>query len=710
MNKNSNKNNIRYILRLVIMAIAVIAGLVVCLDESIYTSNDYEDLHIYTIETTSPCPTISLEPYNSESPIQTQLPATQNPVVKPTATIIETVTPSFIPTKAPETVTTKFPITTKVPVVSQEPTIPSKEPVNTPSKAPTKSPIKTEEVIGTKIPVVTKEPEKTLDLTSSMKESTQKSVNNKVSVKSNLVTTYENMSYYFYTSQCDTAVVFYKEKGSDNWRLADTPVYSKEDKVYKGSICYLNEGKSYDVKIELYDNYNLIARQTAQIKTKNSNVKIAKTIKLSQYISDSEIYGLYLKNIKGTKDGYIRIIGDVNIASKGSGERYIMENGVGKGNLRTQSLDTLNYALLMHSCEYVILEGFNVKGGEEAAVTIYGNSNNIILRDFDISLFGPDLKQYKDNGVAYDKDDNPIVNIHGLKLMNCYDILFEKSIIHNPKTHSSNWNDRYDSSTHPKGSSAIYLMDVKGGIVIRHNELKGSKNAYFMDIIEGWKNESKEGGINSDSDIYGNTFMYANDDAIELDGGQENIRVYNNDFSNCLCGVSVSPNYSGPSYIFRNTFASMKDSKGKSSQCIKTVWNNEIKDAGYTFIYHNTFCTKGSILALYREYSYASHVVTANNIMYVYGTDFCINNYVNSNKHSYNNDLVYNSNSSKFLMHTEGMYEKEGIFENPKFVDAANRNYHLQYGSPAIDRGIVINNFSDGYTKAAPDLGRYEKK
>ena len=154
----------------------------------------------------------------------------------------------------------------------------------------------------------------------------------------------------------------------------------------------------------------------------------------------------------------------------------------------------------------------------------------------------------------------------------------------------------------------------------------------------------------------------------------------------------------------------MKDSEGKASQCVKTVWNSGIDDAGYTFVYHNTFCTGGSVLALYREHSYASHIVTANNIMYVYDTNFCINNYVNSEKHNYNNDLVYNSNSDKFIMNTEGMYEKEGVFANPQFVNAANRDYKLQNGSPAIDSGIVINNFSDGYLGEGPDMGRYEKK
>ncbi len=48
------------------------------------------------------------------------------------------------------------------------------------------------------------------------------------------------------------------------------------------------------------------------------------------------------------------------------------------------------------------------------------------------------------------------------------------------------------------------------------------------------------------------------------------------------------------------------------------------------------------------------------------------------------------------------------ITTNPGFVDAANNNFQLQGSSIAIDRGLVISGFTDGYTGAAPDVGAYE--
>jgi len=53
-------------------------------------------------------------------------------------------------------------------------------------------------------------------------------------------------------------------------------------------------------------------------------------------------------------------------------------------------------------------------------------------------------------------------------------------------------------------------------------------------------------------------------------------------------------------------------------------------------------------------------------------------------------------------------YEQSGVFGDPRFVNAAGRDYHLQADSPAIDRGAVVLN--DGFAGAAPDLGRYEAR
>jgi hypothetical protein len=45
---------------------------------------------------------------------------------------------------------------------------------------------------------------------------------------------------------------------------------------------------------------------------------------------------------------------------------------------------------------------------------------------------------------------------------------------------------------------------------------------------------------------------------------------------------------------------------------------------------------------------------------------------------------------------------------NPMFVNAAGGNYQLQAGSPAIDMGVLLPPYTNGYVGSAPDLGAYE--
>lgn len=56
----------------------------------------------------------------------------------------------------------------------------------------------------------------------------------------------------------------------------------------------------------------------------------------------------------------------------------------------------------------------------------------------------------------------------------------------------------------------------------------------------------------SGCDIIGNDFHNVTDDGIEMDGARFNNRVYENRFTNVLCGISCQPCLAGPTYIVRN--------------------------------------------------------------------------------------------------------------------------------------------------------------
>lgn len=142
--------------------------------------------------------------------------------------------------------------------------------------------------------------------------------------------------------------------------------------------------------------------------------------------------------------------------------------------------------------------------------------------------------------------------------------MVERCYIHDPVSTADSW---YYS--HPAGPQAVG-MDKSRSTVLRYNDFIGSDRHRWNDAVEGTGNFHLDGGFNRDGDVYGNMMCFANDDALEIDGGQTNVRVFLNKFEGCLCGVSVQGCMSGPSYVFRNLLVNMGDERGLAGQTIKT--------------------------------------------------------------------------------------------------------------------------------------------
>jgi hypothetical protein len=58
---------------------------------------------------------------------------------------------------------------------------------------------------------------------------------------------------------------------------------------------------------------------------------------------------------------------------------------------------------------------------------------------------------------------------------------------------------------------------------------------------------------------------------------------------------------------------------------------------------------------------------------------------------------------------TDDVQEKHGLANtDPRVISASKRNYRLSSDSPCIDRGKVIEGFTQSYQGKAPDIGAYE--
>ena len=157
------------------------------------------------------------------------------------------------------------------------------------------------------------------------------------------IPTFENISCYVDEADPETTCeIWFKEKGNTEWRKAFQPFYDTRvtGGQYRGSIVYLKEDTEYEIKAEIKKDGKVIRTETTQYRTWASDVPIAKTINIADIYESGNFEPLVLRNIKGSADGWIKIVGD---------GKTVVDAGHG-----------WKQSVYLSNCEYVILEGLTV--------------------------------------------------------------------------------------------------------------------------------------------------------------------------------------------------------------------------------------------------------------------------------------------------------------------------------------------------------------
>ena len=397
--------------------------------------------------------------------------------------------------------------------------------------------------------------------------------------------TFNSCGFYFGSSKVKSPVLEYRKSGSGKWLAAFTPVHFFENKntvsglvmnEYRGSIVKLEENTSYDVR---FKDGNKVLKQ-GKFTTWKSNVPVAKTV----YIDTENFKAPYVISAKGTPNGWIR---------------YTTKNG------KILKNDTIQNTIEVKDAAYVLIDDMVIQGTENSrSVITITNSKNVRVRNCDISKWGRvGVPRYDFLGQFYvfPKDKSKIdynrmyryrVNYDGAIALNpgTSETVIERCYIHDPYGRANSW---YYS--HPAGPQAVMCNKPDHSIVIRYNDFIGSDLHRFNDAVESAGNFHSNGGINRDADVYGNFMIFCNDDCIELDGGQQNVRCFQNHFEGALCGVSIQGCMTSPVYVFENIFGGIGEEFGMTNASIKTSGGMGIAPVSY--IFNNTFVGPGSAIS-----------------------------------------------------------------------------------------------------------------
>lgn len=350
-------------------------------------------------------------------------------------------------------------------------------------------------------------------------------------------------------------------------------------------------------------------------------------------------------------------------------------------------------------------------------------------------------------------------------------IIIQGNRIHHPRYNSNNWTQAAGdyfalkpnqgiAGFHPEGPKAIVLYEpgvdvpTTANHVIRYNDIYGDSSHRFNDaIFESYGRHPNAVDCIRDTDVYGNYIANVVDDAIETERAIANARIFENYFTNINKGVSFhqSESSGGPFYLFRNVFDLIQqvNRPGFSYSIKGPNLRAAISSRPYAplgsgtlaphptsrlFSYHNTFLAPGdqgftfvwgSDIPNNGPVGFTGSFVSRNNI-YKTSANWptssgpglpvpkapmmtCQAGGVIAGPTPFDGD-VYNGGVESAASAAFGAKCTHGAarFKTGHGVGRSGR-YQLAGDSPGFDGGVILPNFNDGFSGAAPDSGVQEE-
>jgi hypothetical protein len=292
-------------------------------------------------------------------------------------------------------------------------------------------------------------------------------------------------------------------------------------------------------------------------------------------------------------------------------------------------------------------------------------------------------------------------------------VTIQRNKMHDPRYSANSWSDG-----HPAGPQGITFSYCAGNHVFRWNEINGGAK-HFNDGMGGEDNFSTTGFPNRDSDIYGNSIQNTWDDAIEAEGGNNNVRIWGNYMNNTATGVATTATALGPVYIFRNVFNRNKFFEkvacdGDDRQPFFKSGSDSSLGDGRRYIFHNTMlqaqqsgCSYGlgggAGIGGTGSSQLVNNTFSMNNIYHLWKPNSAF--YQVGGGNLFQNDMFNGS---------AGAAEINGINATPSYAagngwsSESSGAYALASGTPGYDTAVRIPNFNDAFVGAGPDVGAAE--
>ena len=508
--------------------------------------------------------------------------------------------------------------------------------------------------------------------------------------------------------------VNYRRTDENSWHSAqnlwfDDRRLDGRPREYRGSIVNLAPGTEYEIQLWLEDENR--TEVYARASTWSESFPVQETI----YLSSSD---------KGT-----------TITESGSPSGYVVYTGRPDTSPTIDVRNAEDFCVFIpQGIHHVIIRGLTLKGAARHAIRISDNCHDIVIEDCDISEWG------NADSTGYGINLNAAISAP-YRADFIERLVIQRNKIHHPRTDSNSWGEPRPNPGgdpyHPQGPYGLVFYDTQGNHVIRYNEFYTDDDHYFCDILGAGSNISYQGFPNKDSDIYGNYFERCWDDAIESEGANENVRIWDNVIDHAYHPIGAIVTSVGPMYIWRNItkhsrkFGNISNSddygRGAFIKCGGTIQDGLWYGDGRIYVYHNTILQPlasgighlplGCEGAFVAEGKSLYNMISRNNILTNYDLDlYTIRDNPEHDGECGRNDFDYDLYTGRIDdICPDIIYEQNGIAleSNEQIIynpaDPAGP-YALMPRTPGHDAGILLPNFNDDYVGEAPDMGAIESK
>jgi len=510
--------------------------------------------------------------------------------------------------------------------------------------------------------------------------------------------------YWTPQNTTDTSDVFvrYRVEGSTNWLTALPMKYSsvknREVKAtYRGSIVNLTPNTIYEISLQLG---NSAEKSGFKQKTMNETFPVGKVTVIQS------------RNTTYT----------IPVTGSGTANAYHVYDGKGTAVINPQN-NPAHVNGINIQASYVIIRNLTIKNVKERGIRLMYGAHHVIIEGCDISQWGS-LDSIPSTNTTWGIPSQTGIFSSDTSVR---DIIIQRNKIHHPNYDTNTWLEEHRTANkHPQGPQCIFFQDSGGGNIIRYNEFWSDTAHYYNDVIGGSNNSSARGFPGADSDIYGNYVSGAHDDGIEAEGGNQNVRIWNNYIENYYNAIANALTGVGPLYIWRNVVG-----KGNTSSPLVPAAqygvkmgfagsNEERGMTGYQYFFNNTFLqvnkdgtgglgTNGSNARIIR------HFMSSNNILESKSGD-ATKKIISDNEKNTGNDFDYDLFVGTYPVTQDGKaQELHAVKAKPQYVinkgiDMATKkgNFKLRAQSPGLDEGVIIPNFCDVYAGEGPDMGAQE--